>query len=66
MTALELKAFREALGMTQEEFGRKLGFKKPVQQVSMFENEKRPISRRLEVAVKLWKENLKLRRNHTR
>ena len=60
MTGKELKAFREQLGLSQEEFGLYLGYDAPQTTISMLENDHHAIRTSLEVTIKLWKKLLQL------
>lgn len=60
MTGKELKAFRQRLGLTQAEFGRRLGYKRPQPTVSDLERERQKINSRIEVSIQMWKKNMGL------
>jgi len=61
MTGQELREFRLQLGLSQNEFGRELGFRFPQVQISQLEREERPVTVRLEKTISKWKESINLK-----
>lgn len=66
MTGKEVRGFRLKMGLTQEKFGRRLGYKTPQIAMSRIENSKGHVSERIANALRLWSENDRMHRREER
>lgn len=62
MTGQEIKEFRRKTGLSQTEFGKRLGFKSPQIYISRIERGRLAVGLRLESQILMWIENERSKR----